>query len=64
MPSEEERTRALTSASAPAATLRAEIVIKGCPSRIRRGQTMQTVGLCGNVGESLWLSNQRAFGGT
>ena len=60
---EKSGTRALTSASAPAATLRAKIVIKECPSRIRQGQTMKIVALCENVGESLWLSNQRAFGG-
>ena len=56
-------TRALTSASAPAATLRARIVIKECPSRLRQGQTMRVVALCENIGESLWLSNQRPFGG-
>jgi ubiquinone/menaquinone biosynthesis C-methylase UbiE len=60
---EKSGTRALTSASAPAATLRAKIVIKECPSRIRQGRTMKIVALCENVGESLWLSNQSAFGG-
>ncbi len=60
---EKSGTRALTSASAPAATLRAKIVIKECPSRVRQGRTMKIVALCENVGESLWLSNQSAFGG-
>lgn len=60
---EKRGTRALTSASAPTTTLRAKIVIKECPSRIRQGRTMKIVGLCENVGESLWLSNQNAFGG-
>ena len=60
---EKSGTRALTSASAPVATLRAKIVIKECPSRIRQGQTMKIVGICENVGESLWLSSHSAFGG-
>jgi ubiquinone/menaquinone biosynthesis C-methylase UbiE/glycosyltransferase involved in cell wall biosynthesis len=60
---EKSGTRALTSASAPAATLRAKIVLKECPSRVRQGRTMKIVALCENVGESLWLSNQSAFGG-
>jgi hypothetical protein len=60
---EKSGTRALTSASAPAATLRAKIVIKECPSRIRQGRTVKIVALCENIGESLWLSNQSAFGG-
>ena len=60
---EKSGTRALTSASAPAATLKAKIVIKECPSRIRQGQTMKIVGICENVGESLWLSSHSAFGG-
>jgi hypothetical protein len=28
-----------------------------------QGQTIKIAALCENVGESLWLSNQRAFGG-
>jgi ubiquinone/menaquinone biosynthesis C-methylase UbiE/glycosyltransferase involved in cell wall biosynthesis len=60
---EKSGTRALTSASAPAATLRAKIVVKECPSRIREGRTMTIVALCENVGGSLWLSTQTAFGG-
>jgi ubiquinone/menaquinone biosynthesis C-methylase UbiE/glycosyltransferase involved in cell wall biosynthesis len=60
---EKSGTKALTSASAPAATLRAKIVVKECPSRIREGRTMTIMALCENVGESLWLSAQTAFGG-
>jgi ubiquinone/menaquinone biosynthesis C-methylase UbiE/glycosyltransferase involved in cell wall biosynthesis len=55
--------RPLTSASAPPATLRAKIVIKECPSRIREGGTLRVVALCENMGESLWLSKARVFGG-
>ena len=60
---EKSGTKALTSANAPAATLRAKIVVKECPSRIRQGRSMTIVALCENVGESLWLSTQTAFGG-
>jgi ubiquinone/menaquinone biosynthesis C-methylase UbiE/glycosyltransferase involved in cell wall biosynthesis len=55
--------RPLTSASAPPAVLRAKIIIKECPSRIREGWTMKVVALCENSGESLWLSKPRVFGG-
>jgi SAM-dependent methyltransferase len=55
--------RALTSATAPAATLRAKILIQECPSRAHAGSSITVVALCENVGESLWLSKPRAFGG-
>ena len=56
-------TRPLTSASAPAATLRAKILIKECPSRACQGGNVKVVAVCENVGESVWLSNPRVSGG-
>jgi hypothetical protein len=55
--------RALTSATAPAATLRAKILIQECPSRAPRGGSIKVVALCENVGESIWLSTPRDVGG-
>jgi SAM-dependent methyltransferase/glycosyltransferase involved in cell wall biosynthesis len=55
--------RALTSATAPAATLRAKILIKECSRRAQQGGSMKVVALCENAGESTWLSKPRDFGG-
>lgn len=55
--------RALTSATAPIGTLRATILIEECPRRVHQGGSMKVVALCENVGESIWLSTPRAFGG-
>jgi ubiquinone/menaquinone biosynthesis C-methylase UbiE/glycosyltransferase involved in cell wall biosynthesis len=55
--------RALTSATAPAATLRAKILIQECSRRANQGGSMKVVALCENVGESTWLSKPRIFGG-
>ena len=56
-------TRPLTSANAPAATLRARIVVKECPTRVPYQGRFKVVALCENVGESLWLARPREFGG-
>jgi ubiquinone/menaquinone biosynthesis C-methylase UbiE/glycosyltransferase involved in cell wall biosynthesis len=55
--------RALTSATAPAVTLRAKILIQECSRRTNQGGSMKVVALCENVGESIWLANPRVFGG-
>jgi ubiquinone/menaquinone biosynthesis C-methylase UbiE/glycosyltransferase involved in cell wall biosynthesis len=55
--------RALTSATAPAATLRAKILIKECSRRTNQGGSMKVVALCENMGENIWLSKPRVFGG-
>jgi hypothetical protein len=55
--------RVLTSATAPAATLRAKILIQECSRRANQGGSMKVVALCENVGESTWLSKPRVFGG-
>jgi ubiquinone/menaquinone biosynthesis C-methylase UbiE/glycosyltransferase involved in cell wall biosynthesis len=55
--------RALTSATAPAATLRAKILIQECSRRANQGGSIKVVALCENVGESIWLSKPRVFGG-
>jgi ubiquinone/menaquinone biosynthesis C-methylase UbiE/glycosyltransferase involved in cell wall biosynthesis len=60
---EKAGSRPVTSASSPAALLRAKIVIKECPSRVNRGARMKVVALCENVGQSIWLSKPRTFGG-
>jgi SAM-dependent methyltransferase len=56
-------TRLLTSASASAEMLRAKIVIKECPNRVRQGGSLRVVALCENVGQPLWLGKPRPFGG-
>ena len=56
-------TRPLTSASAPTATLRAKILIKECSSRAYQGGRVKVVAICENVGESVWLSKPRVYGG-
>jgi ubiquinone/menaquinone biosynthesis C-methylase UbiE/glycosyltransferase involved in cell wall biosynthesis len=56
-------TRPLTSATAPAETLRAKILIKECPRRVDQGGCMKIVAVCENIGESIWLSKPRVFGG-
>jgi ubiquinone/menaquinone biosynthesis C-methylase UbiE/glycosyltransferase involved in cell wall biosynthesis len=55
--------RPLTSASAAPELLSARIVIRKCPTRARKGETLKVVALCENTGESLWLSSPRPFGG-
>jgi ubiquinone/menaquinone biosynthesis C-methylase UbiE/glycosyltransferase involved in cell wall biosynthesis len=56
-------TRPLTSASAPTELLRAKIVIKECPARVKRRGSLKVVALCENVGQPLWLSKPTPFGG-
>jgi ubiquinone/menaquinone biosynthesis C-methylase UbiE len=60
---EKSGTKVFTSANAPLATLRAKIVVKECPSRVRQGGMVKIVVLCENVGDSIWLSTPTAFGG-
>jgi SAM-dependent methyltransferase/glycosyltransferase involved in cell wall biosynthesis len=55
--------RALTSAIAPGATLRARIQIQECTRHAQQGGSMKVVALCENVGESIWLATPRVFGG-
>jgi SAM-dependent methyltransferase len=55
--------RALTSATASGATLRARIQIQECSRRAPQGGSMKVVALCENVGESVWLATPRVFGG-
>jgi hypothetical protein len=56
-------TRALTSATASAATLRAKILIQEYSRRPNQGGSMKVVARCENVGESIWLAHPRVFGG-
>jgi ubiquinone/menaquinone biosynthesis C-methylase UbiE/glycosyltransferase involved in cell wall biosynthesis len=56
-------TRPLTSARAPAATLRARIVIRECPTQVPRQGRFKVVAVCENVGQCLWLAQAREFGG-
>jgi ubiquinone/menaquinone biosynthesis C-methylase UbiE/glycosyltransferase involved in cell wall biosynthesis len=60
---EKDGTRPLTSASAPPELLRAKIVVRECPTRVRKGEILKVVALCENTGGSLWLSAPRPFGG-
>ena len=53
----------LTSARAPAETLRARITLQECPTRIPRQGRLQVVALCENIGQSTWLATPREFGG-
>jgi ubiquinone/menaquinone biosynthesis C-methylase UbiE/glycosyltransferase involved in cell wall biosynthesis len=55
--------RELTSASAPVEMLRAKIVIKDCPSRVKQGGRLRVVALCENVGQPIWLAKPTPFGG-
>jgi SAM-dependent methyltransferase len=55
--------RPLTSATASPELLRARIVVKKCPARVRQGEILKVVALCENTGQSLWLSKPRPFGG-
>jgi SAM-dependent methyltransferase len=55
--------RPLTSATASPELLRARIVIKDCPARVRKGEVVRVVALCENTGRSLWLSKARPLGG-
>jgi ubiquinone/menaquinone biosynthesis C-methylase UbiE/glycosyltransferase involved in cell wall biosynthesis len=60
---EKPGSRPLTSARAPAATLRARIVIRECPTQVPRQGRFKVVAVCENVGQSLWLAKAREFGG-
>jgi ubiquinone/menaquinone biosynthesis C-methylase UbiE/glycosyltransferase involved in cell wall biosynthesis len=53
----------LTSARAPAETLRARITVQECPTRVPREGRLQVAVLCENVGQSTWLATPREFGG-
>ena len=53
--------RALTSATAPAATLRARILIQECSRRAHQGGSMKVVALCENVGESTLALKATSF---
>jgi len=60
---EKEGERPLTSATVSPELLRARIVIKECPTRVRQGESLRVVALCENMGQSLWLSQPRPLGG-
>jgi SAM-dependent methyltransferase/glycosyltransferase involved in cell wall biosynthesis len=60
---EKDGERPLTSATGSPELLRAKIVIKECPERVRRGGVMRLIALCENTGRSLWLSKARPLGG-
>jgi ubiquinone/menaquinone biosynthesis C-methylase UbiE len=53
----------LTSARAPAETLRARITVRECPTRVPRQGRLRVVVLCENIGQSTWLATPREFGG-
>jgi ubiquinone/menaquinone biosynthesis C-methylase UbiE/glycosyltransferase involved in cell wall biosynthesis len=53
----------LTSARAPAETLRARIIIQECPTQVPQQGRLKVVALCENVGHSTWLATPREFGG-
>jgi SAM-dependent methyltransferase/glycosyltransferase involved in cell wall biosynthesis len=55
--------RPLTSATARPELLQARIVVKECPTRVRKGERLKVVALCENTGQSLWLSKPRPSGG-
>jgi ubiquinone/menaquinone biosynthesis C-methylase UbiE/glycosyltransferase involved in cell wall biosynthesis len=55
--------RPLTSARAPAETLRARITVQECPTRVPRQGRLRVVALCENIGQSTWLATPREFGG-
>jgi SAM-dependent methyltransferase len=55
--------RPLTSATTSPELLRARIVIKDCPDRVRKGEGMRVIALCENTGQCLWLSKPRPLGG-
>jgi SAM-dependent methyltransferase/glycosyltransferase involved in cell wall biosynthesis len=60
---EKDGERPLTSATASPELLRARIVIKECPERVRKGEVMRVIALCENTGQSLWLAKARPLGG-
>jgi ubiquinone/menaquinone biosynthesis C-methylase UbiE/glycosyltransferase involved in cell wall biosynthesis len=55
--------RPLTSAHAPAETLRARITIQECATRVPRQGRLKVLALCENVGQSTWLATPGEFGG-
>jgi SAM-dependent methyltransferase/glycosyltransferase involved in cell wall biosynthesis len=55
--------RPLTSATANPKLLRARIVLKQCPTLVKKGETIKVVAVCENTGQSLWLAKPRPFGG-
>lgn len=55
--------RPLTSARAPAETLRARIIIRECPTRVPQQGHLKVAVLCENIGQSTWLATPREFGG-
>jgi ubiquinone/menaquinone biosynthesis C-methylase UbiE/glycosyltransferase involved in cell wall biosynthesis len=60
---EKSGARPLTSARAPATTLRARIVVRECPTRVSGQASITVAARCENIGQSIWLADPREFGG-